>query len=160
MNEAGGEKLNLILVILHANAFRKGVCRLSAVNSGAIKAPPESHKLACRHDGTVSAADIQFWLTWTYGTTAVALPRGKPATCPQRKYRRFRPLAPVVIGFVAIFIIANRREALRGLASTLAGEWASRYRHRPPFCRSSLSADRRSPRPNLMGPAPLSRVLC
>ena len=160
MRQPSGIKPGLIFVILHGNARRQRGCSLSAVNSGAIKAPPESHKLACRHDRTVSAADIQFWLTWTYGTTAVALPRGKPAKCPQRKYRRFRPLAPVVIGFVAIFLIANRREALRGLASTLAGGWASRHQHRPPFCRSSLSADRRSPRPNLMGPAPLSRVLC
>ena len=42
MNEAGGKKPDLIFVILHANARRQGVRRLSAVNSDAIKFVPQS----------------------------------------------------------------------------------------------------------------------
>ena len=42
-------------------------------------------------------------------------------------YKRFRPLARVVIGLLAMFLIANRREAQRGLeGAPLGGGWATR----------------------------------
>ena len=41
-------------------------------------------------------------------------------------YKRFRPLAPVLIGLLAMFLVANRREAQRGLGEPLGGGRATR----------------------------------